>query len=583
MKKLRNVLVLLLFTIVSTLYISRAVYATENEQSADTVSTGPELVSWMESHIGLGGTVSLAADITLGDTWYYVPDRPGQPAITVDTNGFSITVTGEISFLSDGGLTFYGVPDGKEVFRVAARGLLSLEGCAIEEKVAALAAAEKPTGVTKETGGYALVQEEGAGLIVKDCIISGDIRYAKMPLVIYNTPVTAVASPGQEAADVLPGALASRVIRNGQVFYGEEVPVTWEMSGTEKQQQERRRFTVQGTFEGAASLTPPVCTVAYNDAPLTFTDVSASVSYSAYVFKGGYTKLEERLPIEVATEYSFDCNNWILYDTASVSDVEELFFIGIGKADWDTAVNPYIYIRLRSSDGGEEIYSNVLRFAADNLTKAEDQGGNRGGGTAIVNPPKEPVSEPGSPPKAPASSEQDIPDSPKPEENNGSHGETGNRDADSDQKNISQKAGQQGKSSIISPDVPSDKNKRDTAGSTEREKKPAERSNINDNTMDAGNTWKEQTAKASGSSQPADAMGGTEKTDIVEKANADDRGEESANALSADENREGAADVLPAGDSGKYKADFPWVLLAALLVLSAAAGMIFLVRYRRMR
>ena len=207
----------------------------------------------------------------------------------------------------------------------------------------------------------------------------------------------------------------------------------------------------------------------------------------------------------------------------------------------------------------------------DDLSKAEDQGGNRGGGTAIVNPPKEPVSVP------------DPPASPEPEKDNGSSDEPGEGEADSDPKNISQKAGQQGKASIISPDVPSDKNKRDTAGSTEREKKSAERSNINDNTMDAGNTWKEQTAKASGSSQPADAMGGTEKTDIVEKANADDRGEESADALSADENREGSADALPAGDSGKYKADFPWVLLAALLVLSAAAGMIFLVRYRRMR
>lgn len=564
MKKLRNVLVLLLLTILSTLYIPRAAYATENELQVDTVSTGPELVSWMESHIGLGGTVSLAADITLGDTWYYVPDRPGQPAITVDTNGFSITVTGEISFLSDDRLTFYGTPDEKEVFRVTAGGLLSLEGCAIEEKAAdpAAAGAEQTAGRTKEAGGYALVQEEGAGLIVQDCTISGDIRYAQMPLVVYNTPVTAVACPGQEAADVLPGVVASQVIRNGQVFYGEEIPVTWDTAGTEKQQQERRRFTVQGTFEGAASLTPPVCTVAYNEAPLTFTDVSASVSYSVYVFRGGYTKPEERLPIKVATEYSFDCNNWILYDTTSVSDVEEPFFIGVAKADWDASANPYIYIRLRCSDGGEEIYSNVLRFAGDNLSKAEDQGGNRGGGTAIVNPPKEPVQEPDSPPETPVS--------PEPEENNGSSDEPGEGEADSDQKNISEKVGQQGKTPVISPDVLSDKNKKNTAGNTKTEGKPADGSNIGGNTMDADSTRKEQTEKASVSGQSADTIGDVEQPDTEEKIN-------------ADENRKDSGNALIAGDSGKYKADFPWVLLAAVLVLGAAAGILLLVRYRRMR
>lgn len=560
MKKLRNVLVLLLLTILSTLYISRAAYATENELQADTVSTGPELVSWMESHIGLGGTVSLAADITLGDTWYYVPDRPGQPVITVDTNGFSITVTGEISFLSDDRLTFYGTPDEKEVFRVAAGGLLSLEGCAIEEKAADPAAAgeEQTAGRTKEAGGYALVQEEGAGLIVQDCTISGDIRYAQMPLVVYNTPFTAVACPGQEAADVLPDVVASQVIRNGQVFYGEEIPVTWDTAGTEKQQQERRRFTVQGTFEGAASLTPPVCTVAYNDAPLTFTDVSASVSYSVYVFRGGYTKPEERLPINVAMEYSFDCNNWILYDTDSVSDVEEPFFIGVAKADWDTSANPYIYIRLRCSDGGEEIYSNVLRFAMGDLSKAEDQGGNRGGGTAIVNPPKEPVSVP------------ETPASPEPEKDNGSSDEPGEGEADSDQKNISEKAGQQGKMPVISPDVLSDKNKKNTAGNTKTEGKPADGSNIDGNTMDADNTRKVQTEKASGSGQPADTTGDVEQPDTEEKIN-------------ADENRKDSGTALIADDSGKYKADFPWVLLAAVLVLGAAAGILLLVRYRRMR
>lgn len=564
MKKIPNVLVLLLLTILSILYIPRTVYATENELQADTVSTGPELVSWMESHNGLGGTVSLAADITLSDTWYFVSARQGQPAITVDTNGFSITVTGEISFLSDDRLTFYGTPDEKGVFRVAAGGLLFMEGCAIEEKAA---------GSTKDAGGYVLVQEEGAGLVVQNCTISGDIRYAKMPLVIYNTPVTAVASPGQEAVDVLPSVIVSQVIRNGQKYFGEEIPVTWETAGTEKVQQERWRFTVQGTFQGAVSLEPPVCTVVYNDAPLTFTDVSASLSYSAYVFQGGYTKPEEKLPIHVAMEYSFDLNNWILYDTESVSDVEELFFIGIAKADWDISANPYIYIRLRCSDDGEEIYSNVLRFAVDDLSKVEDQGGNRGGGTAIVNPPKEPVSvsePPTSPkPEIPASPKPEPPTSSEPEKNDGSSGEPGDGEADFARKNISAEAGQQGKTPVISSEVLSDENKKNATGNTKTEGKPAERSNINGNTMHVDNTRKEQTEKASGSGQLADAAGDVEQPDTVEKNNDGENRKDSGTALAAD-------------GSGEYKAGVPWLLPAAVLVLGAAAGIIFLIRYRRM-
>lgn len=553
MKKIPKVLGLLLLTILSTLYISRTVYATENERQEDTVSTGSELVSWMESHIGLGGTVSLAADITLSEPWYFVPQRR-QPAITVDTNGFSITVTGEVSFLSDDRLTFCGVPDEKGVFHVAAGGLLFMEGCAVKE-TASDTTKNAASDTTKDAGKYVLVQEEGAGLVVQDCTISGEIRYAQMPLVLYNTPVTAVAGPGQEAADVLPGVIASQVIRNGKKYFGEEIPVTWEMADTEKAQRERRRFTVQGAFQGAASLDPPVCTVVYNDAPLTFTDVSASVSYSAYVFQGGYTKPEGQLPIHVATEYSFDCNNWILYDTESVSDEEELFFIGLAKADWDTSASPYIYIRLRCHDGGEELYSNVLRFAVDNLSKAEDQGGNRGGGTSIVNPPEEPAPAP------------DASASPEPEKNNGSSGEPEDGEADSGRKNIPAEAGQQGKTTAISQKVP-DENKRDTAGNTQTESNTADCSPINGNNMDADNTQKEQTEKTSGSGQFTDA------TDDVEKPDA-------AGKINADENRKDSGTAPAADGSGEHKAGIPWALPAAVLVLGAAAGMIVFVRYRR--
>lgn len=137
-------------------------------------------------------------------------------------------------------------------------------------------------------------------------------------------------------------------------------------------------------------------------------------------------------------------------------------------------------------------------------------------------------------------------------------------------KNISAEAGQQGKTPVISSEVLSDENKKNATGNTKTEGKPAERSNINGNTMHVDNTRKEQTEKVSGSGQLADAAGDVEQSDTVEKSN-------------AGENRKDSGTDLAADGSGEYKAGVPWVLPAAILVLGAAAGMILFVRYRRMR
>ncbi|MDE7133474.1 MAG: hypothetical protein K2O65_17070, partial [Lachnospiraceae bacterium] len=158
----------------------------------------------------------------------------------------------------------------------------------------------------------------------------------------------------------------------------------------EEQQAERRRLQLQGFFVQAASAKPARCTVAYNDYPLTFLEVAATDDGTRYTFRGGYTKPAEALPITVISEYSFDGENWIVYDEEKVTNIESGFFIGFRLEACDRASYPNIYIRLQWNDNGTRYFSNVLCYAADNLENVEDIGGSRGGGTSIINLPEDP-------------------------------------------------------------------------------------------------------------------------------------------------------------------------------------------------
>ena len=343
----------------------------------ELVSTGAELMEWMESHKNVGGTVKLGGSVVLDGYCCFCPDGNDMPSVFVETDGYSITVTGETEFWSDGHLIFRGPSGEQGLFRVAAGGQLTLHG------------------VTVEGGQCALWQEEGAGLVVDhQCQVSGAIHYADTPFVYEYEPVYVIVERGQTADNAFPSEVTGIINYQGQVAHGAKIPVTWNLEGTGTKRDERKRFSVQGSFFPAASREPAFCTVIYNDYPLTFLEVKAVASSNTYRFQGWYAIPEEKLPITVSSEYSFDGTSWNEYEKVTVSSIWDGFVIGIRAEQWDTGANPYIYIRLKWNDGGTCYFSNVLRYAADNLENAEDQGGSRGGGTSIVNPPEEPRQEP---------------------------------------------------------------------------------------------------------------------------------------------------------------------------------------------
>lgn len=349
------------------------------EDPVESVSTGRELTDWLESHKNTGGTVKLSDHIILAEDYDFYPDAPYMPAITVDTDRYTITVAGAVGVSSDNRLLFSGHPDGKGIFCVE-KGLLSLQGITVESQTCAL------------------WQAEGAGMAVSGCQITGSIHYAETPFVMEPDPVCVIVEKGQTVEDVLPDSLRCRVNRRGEVNAEEQVALVWNLEGTERHQEERLRFQVQGFFQQAVSLEPVRCTVVYNDYPMTFEEVHASVFGNCYIFKGCYTKPEEEAPYTLKSEYSFDAENWLVSDETMVDDTYAGFVIVVDDGQRNREAHPYIYIRLQCNNNGTRYFSNVLCYAADNLDAVEDIGGSRGGGTSITNPPDEPQEEIGGAP-----------------------------------------------------------------------------------------------------------------------------------------------------------------------------------------
>lgn len=360
------------------------------EPQTDYVSTGEELMAWMEEHKNSGGSVRLTDHVSMDHAYVFVPTQIQSAGnLVVDTAEYTITVTDEIELWSNGRVTFTGNANDRGIFHVASGGMLYIQGINVENRQSG---GEQPPEMASR---YILWQEEGAGLALYNCRISGDIHYAQTPFVMYENSVYAIAEKGQTAIDVLPSQISCDVIEQGTIS-DRQMPVSWNMEGTTKQQEERLRFTVKGTFVNAASAHQPVCTMIYNDYPLTFTDVKAGVGNGYYSFRGSYTRPKEYVPMTITTEYSFDGDNWFVDEETKVSDANEPtnFFIGFQDMVRGTGTRSYVYIRLRGEYNDTCYLSNVLRYDTDNLAVTEEIGGGRGGGTSVVNPSDTPEKEP---------------------------------------------------------------------------------------------------------------------------------------------------------------------------------------------
>ncbi|NSI94405.1 hypothetical protein G5A97_03715 [[Clostridium] symbiosum] len=359
--------------------------ATPSNAVADTVFTGEELMEWLSGHKDTGGTVELADDISISD-FYYARNMRAE-AVIIDTGEFTISVNGYVYLQATSPLTIRGAGGEQGLLRTSGTGsMLHLNGLDL-----------------KAEDGYAVFQEEGTGFILdtlENTSVAGTVHYAEQPFVWEWEPALAVVKPGETLDDkMLPAAISACINHNGTNIYPyEDVPVTWDLSGHGEDQKLRRRFAVTGEFEGMASQTAPGCTVVYDDFPLTFLEVNAvkmeGTYGDTYRLRGTFSKPEDRLPITVAQEYSFDGKNWTLYQEKTVTTLSSGFSITLFAGTEDLERYSELFIRLSWNDDGTMYYSNILGFAMDSLEVNEEPGGNRGGGTDIVDPPKQPEPDP---------------------------------------------------------------------------------------------------------------------------------------------------------------------------------------------
>ena len=351
---------------------------TTQDAEPDTVSTADEFKEWLESHKNNGGRVKLTNNIVLKEFYYFTPNGGNRPDIVVDTDTYTITAAGYIAFLSDGHLIFQGKARDKGIFHVVKGGILTLDGVFVKSE---------SEGTSPQ---YALWQEEGAGLVLENTYtktsVTGNIHYADAPLVTEESSVCVVVEKGQSAESLLPTEIKCTVNHQGQIWYNKLTPVSWDLAGTEKHQQNRQRFQVKGFSSQVLYYVAPKCTVVYNDYPLTFTEVDAFIRANAYYFQGKYTKPKGELPITVAAEYSFDGKNWIRDEVKTVSSDSTGFSVSFPCDEWDTNQNPSVYIRLQGEKDDKRYFSNVLRYKANSMNEAEDLGDSG----SVVNPPDKP-------------------------------------------------------------------------------------------------------------------------------------------------------------------------------------------------
>lgn len=337
----------------------------------DTAFDETGLLAWLEEHGSLGGTLLLSSDVTLSGDLNL--ERYFGPSIVIDTQEYTITVAGNAVIL-DNNLTITGQGGDSGVIRVAEGASLCLDYMIVEA-----------------SDGFAVWQEEGSGFLKGDSVIRGSMHCAETAFIWNWDRITAIVEPGQAAADAMPAAVTAKVNENGGRMQRMEVPIAaWDLTGHEEAEERRLRFTAQGEWaDGYTVFSQPVCTVVYNDHPLTFTEVETGQNSKGYEVKGNFTK-PEILPVTIMAQYSFDGEDWQDYTQINVQSYTG-FFIWVGRGECSS---DYLYIRLYWKDGEADRYSNVLRFSLEDFDSAEDIGGNRGGGTSITPPTDKPEPSP---------------------------------------------------------------------------------------------------------------------------------------------------------------------------------------------
>lgn len=345
-----------------------------------------ELAALLEdgNFLKTGGQIHATADLTVpaGTQCRIWPRNPEDAPLTVDLGEHTLFVEGGLTVHS--GVEFTGAGGENGLVRVRTGGQ------------AGIASSTRFTVAAE--GGYALWQEEGGILDYEPAPGStGSIHFAERPVAVpYSTAnaatftSVALVRDGQALADVLP-AMDSVRLYHGGAKEDARIPVIWDLEACWAQLDGRERVLLTGSYLDAEAFQAPACLVAFqNGNPATILNCYGTEGRGA---PSAMVQLALAQPgLDCRIEWSANGKNWM--PAGSEESLEEgefpVFYVTFPQEE--PPAYPYYLSAVVEGPDGSVGYSDVAVIREANVQCGN--GGNRGGGTDIIDPPDPPQPDP---------------------------------------------------------------------------------------------------------------------------------------------------------------------------------------------
>lgn len=390
--------VLLVFLNIPIISYASGMEQTDTQETVwEEASSFAELTEKLDSMRQTGGNLRLTADITVeqGEAYDFIaPQLMGKEPILLDLGPYTITVRGTLALYPYLHITGQGGQDG--LFHVEEGGWLEVWSITVSAQ----------DGVA--------IRQEDRSILAYGNLFDGMPDFACEGEIILAGPVAVPRSAddheylpvlyvrdGERLEDVLPETDRAAFYENGTVDYERDLPVLWDTEAFAGQIGRKERFLLTGTYRDAADFSPPQCLVTFeNGNPATLLACSTSAMQGGLI--GDVWVAFPRPGPECRLDWSSDGEHWqpCVFEIQREQDGRIQYAIELPGASYPF----YLSAAVRSETGGES-YSDTIRI--DGPDDTGKIGGNRGGGTDILEPDLPPVvSSPGQEQEGPSLSSE---------------------------------------------------------------------------------------------------------------------------------------------------------------------------------
>ena len=366
----------------------------DTEENVGYAGTTSEFIEWLDNNKTVGGTLYLTQDIVIDRNMDYLGGifHTQMKPVTIVTGPYSLYIQAEVCMDICYMLTIQGEGGSKGVIQVAPGGYLSISMLTI-----------------KAEDGFAVVQADGGALSMGTDDhapnMEGAVHFSQTPVLrdfTTNIPVVVMNREDGYQDNMLP--VDGRVLVN---YMGEDILITqevrWKPEDVMESLDNKERTFVQGNYCGVlkdealpeidisqcADQTSLQALVVFAENDIAFLECS----WMAFSW-GGYQVLLECMYPQGASKLmlysSRDAGEtWILEEEEDSLEGYDSHTFVLNIEDW----NPYAYKYCVEYQG--KIYdSDAIILTENERVKSLEIEGNRGGGTEILPPDKEPDQPP---------------------------------------------------------------------------------------------------------------------------------------------------------------------------------------------